>query len=154
MAMEADLADPVVPARLFDQAEASLGPVEILVNNASGWLPNTFLPEPAAPWGRIIGLTSGGSGGFAGEVSYGAAKAAQESYTMSAARELGPYGVSANLVHPPVTDTGWLTPEVAATAAAASPLRHIAQPAEVAELIVLLASHQARFVTGQLIRMA
>ncbi len=41
-AMEADLADPAVPGLLLDRAEATLGPVEILVNNASGWLANTF----------------------------------------------------------------------------------------------------------------
>src|SRR5687767_5471810 len=38
VAVEADLADPAVPLALFDAAEAELGPVEILVNNASSWL--------------------------------------------------------------------------------------------------------------------
>ena len=193
--VEADLADPAVPALLFDRAEAALGPVEILVNNASGWLANTFLPAerdrfgrrlrpvdaashdrqfavdaraPAlliaelahrhiqreASWGRIIGLTSGGQGGFPEEVSYGAAKAAQENYTMAAAQELGRYGITANMVHPPVTDTGWVTPTVREQAVAGSPLRHLAQPDEVAEVIVLLASHQARYITGQVVRMS
>lgn len=192
---EADLADPTVPGLLFDRAEAALGPVEILVNNASGWLADTFLPverdrfgrslrpvdaaghdrqfavdarapalliaefacrhvEREARWGRIIGLTSGGAGGFPQEVSYGAAKAAQENYTMSAAQELGRHGVTANMVHPPVTDTGWVTPEVERAAVAGSPLRHVGQPEEVAEVIVLLASHQARHLTGQVIRMS
>ena len=54
-------------------------------------------------------MTSGGeSGGFPGEVTYGAAKAAQENFTLSAATELGRHGVTANVVHPPVTDTGWV----------------------------------------------
>ena len=35
--IEADLLDPHVPARLFDVAEAELGPVDIVVNNATGW---------------------------------------------------------------------------------------------------------------------
>ncbi len=194
-AMEADLADPAVPGLLLDRAEATLGPVEILVNNASGWLANTFLPQPTdrfgrrfypvdatshdrqfavdvraaalliaefarrhiergATWGRIIGLTSGGPSGFPEEVSYGAAKAAQENYTVSAAHELGRYGITANMAYPPATDTGWITPEVAAAATAASPLHHVGQPDEVAEVITFLASHQARFVTGQIIRMA
>ena len=65
-----------------------------------------------ADWGRIIGLTSGGDLGFPEEVSYGAAKAAQSNYTMSAALELAPYGVTANMVYPPVTDTGWVTDAV------------------------------------------
>jgi 3-oxoacyl-[acyl-carrier protein] reductase len=195
VSMEADLADPAVPRLLFDRAEAAVGPVEILVNNASGWLANTFLPEErdrfgralrpvdaeshdrqfavdarapglliaefarrhiqrGASWGRIIGLTSGGQGGFPEEVSYGAAKAAQENYTMSAAQELGRHGVTANMVYPPVTDTGWITPAVEQAAIAASPLRHLGQPEEVAEVITLLASHQARHITGQVVRMA
>lgn len=40
--VEADLADPEVPARLFDEVEKALGPVAILVNNASGWRKDTF----------------------------------------------------------------------------------------------------------------
>jgi 3-oxoacyl-[acyl-carrier protein] reductase len=195
VSMEADLADPAVPRLLFDRAEAAVGPVEILVNNASGWLADTFLSEerdrfgralrpvdaeghdrqfavdaraPAlliaefarrhiqrgASWGRIIGLTSGGQGGFPEEVSYGAAKAAQENYTMSAAQELGRHGVTANMVYPPVTDTGWITPAVEHAAVAASPLRHLGRPEEVAEVITLLVSHQARHITGQVVRMA
>jgi len=47
--------------------------------------------------GRIIGLTSGGDLGFPEEVSYGAAKAAQANYTMSAALELARYGITANM---------------------------------------------------------
>ncbi len=193
-AVEADLADQAAPGLLFEAAETEFGPVEILVNNASGWLANTFLPSrrdrlerplrpvdaashdrqfavdtraPAllisefamrhitrgAVWGRIVGLTSGGPDGFPGEVSYGAAKAAQENYTMSAARELGPYGVTANMVHPPVTDTGWVTPAVEQAAAADSPLRQVARPEDVAEVITLLCSHQARHITAQIIHM-
>ena len=196
-AVEADLADPATPALLFDRAESALGPVEILVNNASGWLANSCLPgagdrlgrslrqvdlaghegqfavdarAPAlliaelarrhiargASWGRIVGLTSAGARGFPEEVSYGAAKAAQESYTLSAAWELGRHGITANMVHPPVTDTGWITPAVEEVAAGESPLgvRAVARPVEVAQVIVLLASRLADRITGQVIRMA
>jgi 3-oxoacyl-[acyl-carrier protein] reductase len=72
---------------------------------------------------------------------------------MSAAWELGPYGVTANIVHPPPTDTGWVTPAVEQAVIAASPLRHVGTPEEVAEVITFLASHQARYVTAQIIRM-
>lgn len=193
-AVEADLADPQTPGRLFDLAEQRFGPVEILVNNASAWLANTFLParadrlgrslrpvdaashdvqfavdaratalliaefarrhlDRAAGWGRILSLTSGGSVGFPGEVSYGAAKAALENYTMSAAAELGPHGVTANVIHPPVTDTGWITPEVRRAAESTGPLRHVAAPEEVAEVATFLVSHAARNVTAQVLRM-
>jgi 3-oxoacyl-[acyl-carrier protein] reductase len=53
-----------------------------------------------------------------------------------------------------VTDTGWVTPAVRERAVAGSPLRHLARPDEVAEVIVLLASHQARHITGQVVRMS
>ena len=194
-AVEADLADPASVPMLVDRAEAAFGPVEILVNNASGWLADTFLPDardrsgralrpvdaesydrqfavdaraPAlliaefarrhirrgATWGRIIGLTSGGPSGFPQEVSYGAAKAAQVNYTMSAAAELGRHGITANVVHPPVTDTGWVTPEVEAEVRAYSPTGRVATPEEVADVIVFLASEQARRVTGQVVTMS
>jgi 3-oxoacyl-[acyl-carrier protein] reductase len=193
-AWEADLADPAAPARLFDRAEAALGPVEILVNNADAWVADTFLPdavdrfgrrlvpvtavthgrsftvnsravalliaefahrhrERGATWGRIIGLTTGGAAGFPQEVSYGASKSALESYTMAAASELGRFGITANVLCPPATDTGWITPEVEQGVIRSSPLGRVGQPGEVAEVLLLLVSHQARFITGQKITM-
>lgn len=191
-AVEADLSGPAAPALLFDAAEEQFGPVDILVNNATGWLADTFAPAAAdrlgrslqpvtagtwtaqftvdamgaalmisefarrhiarqGTWGRIIGLTSGGSLGFPEEVSYGAAKAAQENYTMSAALELAPFGVTANMVHPPVTDTGWVTGAVREHVAASPALIHIATPGEVAEVIAYLASDAASLITANTI---
>ena len=194
-AVEADLVDAQAPARLFEHAERELGPIEILVLNATGWQsPDSFSSggedrvgrrlypveadsftsqfavdarasalliaefarrhaERGARWGRIVSLTSGGRDGFPGEVSYGAAKAALESLTLSAAWELGEQGVTANLVHPPHTDTGWMTPEVEREAIAASPLGHYAQPEDVAEVIAYLCSPAAGFITGNRIQM-
>ena len=188
IALEADLADPSTPLRLFDMAESKLGPVDILVNNASGWITDTFATEThdksgrklvrvseetigqvavdaqggakmisefalrhskrGADWGRIIGLTSGGSLGFPGEVSYGATKAALENYTMSAAFELAHLGITANLVSPPVTDTGWVTDEVRRGVEESNDHIHIAEPHEVARVIAYLASDEARLITG------
>ena len=48
------------------------------------------------------------------EASCGAAKAAQVNYTMSAALQLAPFGITANVVYPSVTDTGWVTDAVRA----------------------------------------
>ena len=81
-----------------------------------------------ATWGRIVGLTSGGPSGFPQEVSYGAAKAALDNYTMSAAAELAPFGITANVVHPPVTDTGWVTDEVRGVGRPVAELHHVADP--------------------------
>jgi 3-oxoacyl-[acyl-carrier protein] reductase len=194
VSLEADLSDPETPSRLFDYAEAQLGPVDILVNNATGWLADTFMPNgrhvtgsgstflsPAshnqvfsvdaragalliaefarrhvdrqATWGRIIGLTSGGPLGFPTEVSYGAAKAALENYTMSAASELAPWGITANMVHPPVTDTGWVNDAVREVVEHSTELIHIADPEEVAAVIAFLASDHARLITANIVHL-
>jgi 3-oxoacyl-[acyl-carrier protein] reductase len=104
-----------------------------------------------ARWGRIVAFTSGGPEGFPQEVSYGAAKAALENYVKSAAAELFAHGVTANIVYPPVTDTGWISPRVREEVTKAG-LR-IAPPQEVADAVVMLMSERARHVTGSLIRM-
>ena len=102
-------------------------------------------------WGRIVGVSSGGSSGFPSEVSYGAAKAALENYTMSAASELARFGVTANIVHPPITDTGWVTEEVRRFADEQG--ARVATPAEVAEVIGWLCTDAASLVTGNRIRL-
>jgi 3-oxoacyl-[acyl-carrier protein] reductase len=104
-----------------------------------------------ATWGRIIGLTSGGDLGFPEEVSYGAAKAAQVSYTMAAALELALFEITANIVYPPVTDTGWGTETVRRAVAASQTHIHIATPADVAEVIAYLASDAAALITANVI---
>ena len=191
-AMEADLSDAASIPALFDAAEAQLGPVAILVNNASGWVGDTFVPAATnrfglaqspvsartidqvfgvdaraaalliaefarrhvargGDWGRIIGLTSGEANGFPEEISYGAAKAAQVNFTLSAATELARFGVTANVVHPPMTDTGWISQRTAAWAQSAG--QRIATPRQVADVIAYLASDAAGLVTGNVIRL-
>ena len=106
--------------------------------------------ERGARWGRIVGLTSGEPHGFPEEVSYGAAKAAQVNLTLSAAIELARYGVTANIVHPPITDTGWINP---GASSAASSGRRIATPKQVADVIAYLASDASELITGNVIRL-
>lgn len=190
--VEMDLSDPTAPARLFDLAERDLGPVSILVNNASAWSPDTFKADRVdrfgrtlapvsaetfdrlftvdarggalmisefarrsvgrqAAWGRIVSLTSGEGEGFPEEVSYGAAKAALTEYTLSAAIELAGLGITANVVHPPVTDTGWVSDEVRDTVRNSRRLIHVAEPEEVAEVIAYLVGDAARLITGNVI---
>jgi len=192
--MEADLRDTSMVARLFEFAEMELGPVDILVNNATGWIADTFTTDGEhvtglrsegvsasthdqvfsvdarggalliaefarrhisrrASWGRIIGLTSGGPLGFPSEVSYGAAKAALENYTMSAAFELAQFGITANIVYPPVTDTGWVNDAVREHVNNTSDLIHIVEPEEVAEVIAFLSSDFARLITANIVHL-
>ncbi len=193
LAAEADLADASTIPSLFETAEEELGPVQVLVNNASGWLPDTFVAaattdrfgrvqaavtvdsldrvfsvdaraaalliaefarrhvERRGTWGRIVGLTSGEGDGFPEEVSYGAAKAAQVNFTLSAASELARFGVTANVVHPPITDTGWVNPKTASLAQSVG--RRVVTPKEVAAVIAFLASDAADLITGNVIRL-
>ncbi len=192
---EGDLANPAVIPLLFDRAEATLGPVNVLVNNAAvGGAPtDTFVPLSAeaidrferamntvtaashdrhfavnsravalmmaeyarrhvargATWGRIINISTDGAYSFPEEISYGASKAALESYSRSAALELSRYGITVNIVSPGPIQTGWITPEMEASIAPSIPLGRVGQPEDVADVIVFLASEQARWLTGQ-----
>lgn len=193
-AIEADLRDTSVVPELFDFAEATFGPVDILVNNATGWVADTFITggkhvtglgsenitasthdqvfsvdaragalmiaefarrhiDRQADWGRIIGLTSGGPLGFPTEISYGAAKAALENYTMSAAFELAPYGITANIVYPPVTDTGWVNDAVREHVKQTTELIHIVEPDDVAQVIAFLSSDLGRLITANIVHL-
>jgi 3-oxoacyl-[acyl-carrier protein] reductase len=72
---------------------------------------------------------------------------------MSAASELACFGITANIVHPPVTDTGWVTDEVRAFVEASPEHHHVATPDEVAEVIAWLCGDTARLVSGTVVRM-
>jgi 3-oxoacyl-[acyl-carrier protein] reductase len=104
-----------------------------------------------ATWGRIVNVSTDGATSFPGEVSYGASKYALESYSRSAAAELGRYGITVNVVSLGPIQTGWITPELAESVARATPLGRVGEPEDAADAIVLLASHQARWITGQLL---
>ena len=103
-----------------------------------------------ATWGRIIGLTSGGELGFPEEVSYGAAKAAQENYTMSAAWSWPRTG-SRRTWSTRRSPTPAGSPTRSATRGREPELIHIASPAEVAEVIAYLASDAAALITANMI---
>jgi 3-oxoacyl-[acyl-carrier protein] reductase len=190
VAVARDLADDAAAPALFDAAEAAFdAPVRILINNASGWIGDSFTGaatdhvdrrlRPVSPathdqqfavdaragglliaefarrhlarsddWGRIVSLTSGGPDGFPGEASYGAAKAALDNYTMTAAAELGAVGITANSLLPPVTDTGWVNDAVREFVTGSWAHHHVATPDEVATTIAWLCSDDAWLVTG------
>ena len=105
----------------------------------------------AATWGRIINISTDGASGFATEISYGASKYALESYSRAAAKELGRFGITVNIASLGPTQTGWITPEQEQDVARNTPLRRVGQPQDVADALVLLASEQARWLTGQLL---
>jgi NAD(P)-dependent dehydrogenase (short-subunit alcohol dehydrogenase family) len=85
---------------------------------------------------------------------YAVAKAAIDQYVRNLAIELGPFNVNVNSICPgPVrTDFSrvlWEDPDREAQVAAATPMKRIAEPADVAGLALLLASPAGRFIHGQ-----
>ncbi len=105
-----------------------------------------------AQWGRIINITTDGARCHAANVSYGASKFAIESYTRSAAQELGPYGITVNAVSPGAVQTGWMPTELAEEIAATYPLRRIGEPEDIAKAVIFFASDQAEWITGQVLQ--
>ena len=81
--------------------------------------------------------------------AYGASKAALEAYSRSAAVELSHYGITVNIVSPGPIQTGWIAPDMEASIVPSIPLGRLGQPEDVADVIVFLASEQARWLTGQ-----
>jgi len=191
-ACEADLGDAGNIPKLFDSCEAQLGPVDVLVNNHTHCVMETFDPALVteegfgvvqtsaagidvhfavnarayallmseyvsrhrardANWGRIINLSTDAAHAHPCSVSYAASKHAIESYSRSAACELGKYGITVNIVAPGPIQTGYITPEAEADIASVAPLGRVGRPEDVADVIVFLASEQGRWLTGQLL---
>lgn len=183
-AWEADLADPDNIPRLFDRAEAAFGPVDVLVNNAAycKWPESIFETsaeiidqhfavntcavvlmtaefvrrhkERGASWGRVINLSTDSAQCFVGAISYGASKAAIEAFTRSIAVEVGPLGITVNTIAPGPVQTAYITDESEQRLLPDIPLRRLGQPRDIADVIVFLASDQARWLTGQVIKVS
>ena len=105
--------------------------------------------ERGAQWGRIVNVSTAGADRFPSEVTYGASKFALESYTRSAAIELGKFGINVNVVSLGPVQTGWITSELEREILPTIPLGRVGSPEDVADVVVFLASDQARWMTGQ-----
>lgn len=192
VAVEADLIDVAVITQLFEQCEAELGPVDVLVNNHTHCICETFDPEltsderggaqmisareidkhfavnvratallmneyfqrylaRSATWGRVINISTDAAHCHPANVSYAATKHAIESYSRSAAVEMGKYGVTVNVVAPGPVQTGYITPESVAEQTAHIPMGRVGEPEDIADAVVFFASEQARWITGQLL---
>ncbi len=109
--------------------------------------------------GAIVNLSSRSALGNRGQANYSAAKAGIQGLTATAAIELGPFGIRVNAVAPGYVATS-MTAAVADRigmdvqahqdqVAAATPLRRVGQPEEIASVIAFLASDDASYVSGQ-----
>jgi len=177
----ADVTDENAVRDLVVRVEDRLGTIDVLVVNASGSQPvraiedltwadlldpltyfvksPTLLVQAVLPGmrrrrrGRVINIGSDmPERGLPGQSAYSAAKAAQLALTRVWARELGPDGITVNLVAP-----GWIPVERHADASLADlqhyqdgvPLGRLGTPDEVADVVGFLAADRSAFVTGQ-----
>jgi 3-oxoacyl-[acyl-carrier protein] reductase len=106
--------------------------------------------------GRIISISTLNTTRPApGIAPYVASKGAVEQLTQVAAVELGARGITVNAVCPGATDTDMLRnanpPEALAQLPALTPLGRLGQPADIADVVALLASPDGRWLTGQII---
>jgi 3-oxoacyl-[acyl-carrier protein] reductase len=183
--VELDLAQPDAPAHLFDQVEAALGPVAILVNNAAVSEQGDISALDAAQLdrhyavnvrgaallcaefvrryrqraaahrhpGRIINMSSGqGAGPMPDELAYATTKGAVEAFSLSLSAAVASDGITVNAIDPGITDTGWIPPALQAEWTARAPMGRVGLPEDAARLVCFLASAEAGWITGQLIR--
>lgn len=104
-----------------------------------------------SPGGRIVNVSTDGSSGHAGQVSYGASKHAMESYSRAAAWELGRYGITVNVVGVGPVQTGWISPELERELLPHIPVGRIGTPDDVAAAVLFLLSDEASWITGQIL---
>jgi NAD(P)-dependent dehydrogenase (short-subunit alcohol dehydrogenase family) len=180
-AFGADVRDEAQVDRLVGEVTQSLGPIDILVVSATGPQPmlpieemdwricldqlEFFVKSPlllvkgvlagmkARKYGRIIQIGSEvfemGNATFS---SYVSAKGAQLGLTRSWARELGPWGITVNLVAPgwiPVERHGDVTTESMQDYASHTALKRMGVPDDVGRTVAFLASDAANYITGQ-----
>ncbi|HOK70216.1 MAG TPA: 3-oxoacyl-[acyl-carrier-protein] reductase [Bacillota bacterium] len=106
--------------------------------------------------GRIVLVSSiVGLDGNAGQANYAASKAGLVGLAKSLARELGSRGITVNVVAPGFIDTDMtraLPEKMRDSCIARAALRRIGSPQEVADAVAFLASEEASYITGQVLR--
>ncbi|MDP3258486.1 SDR family oxidoreductase [Bosea sp. (in: a-proteobacteria)] len=177
VAIQADSADAAAVKRSVEEAVGALGGLDILVNNAgiarggpvaeasladidallAVNIRSVVLASQAAlahlpDGGRIVSIGSclGERVPFGGVTIYSMTKSALLSFTRGLAREVGPRGITVNLVQPGSTDTD-MNPaegEQADQQRALSALGHFGQPQDIAAAVAFLAGPGARQITG------
>jgi 3-oxoacyl-[acyl-carrier protein] reductase len=169
--------------RIIQTAIDRFGRIDVLVNNAGVSKPNMLYKMTEEQWdevvdihlkgpflciqaaskymmeqksGKIINVTSSaGLWGTKGQINYSAAKGGIVALTKSAARELGSYGITVNVVQPGYVSTEMTEkirtdPKLKEIYAGRILLGRFAEPEEVVPAFVFLASEDSSYVTGQL----
>ncbi|MEV0231327.1 SDR family oxidoreductase [Nonomuraea sp. NPDC050786] len=182
-ALAADLSEPTEVERVRADLAERFGTIDVLVNNAGGnvemqdgsggvaerWtgnfranvltsvLPTEALRDLLNPSGRIVFMSSIAAFRGSGGTSYGPMKAALHPYAADLAADLGPRGITVNVVAPGfIEDTeffsGTLDDERRAMLVAQTATGRAGTPQDIAETVHWLASPGAGHVTAQIIQ--
>ncbi|MER1956506.1 MAG: glucose 1-dehydrogenase [Solibacillus sp.] len=165
-------------ATVLATAEEKFGPVNVLVNNAGITMAKNMLDVTVEEYKRIVDINQvsvfigmktvagsmmkagGGSivnissmnGLVAGAIGYTDTKFAVRGMTKAAAINLAPMGIRVNSVHPGVIATPMVMQEDTKAAVEAFskhiPLKRVAQPEEVSNMVLFLASDDSSYSTG------
>jgi 3-oxoacyl-[acyl-carrier protein] reductase len=183
LALSADVTNELAVDDAFKEVRGRLGDPDVVVNNAgitddallwkmsaAAWrrvidvnLTGAFLVLRAAipamrerGWGRVVQVASiNGERGKAGQANYAASKAGLIALTKTAARELGPRGITVNAVAPGLIETPMtadLPDEIRKRAVAESAVGRAGRPEDVAALVAFLCGEAAGHITGHVIR--
>ena len=177
VAIQADSGDPDAIARAVEEAVAALGGLDILINSAAigyhgsvaeldvGEYQKLMDVNVRAPMlfakaaiphlhsgGRIVSIGSGLAERvpFPGVTAYAVSMAALTTVARGLSRELGPNGITVNLVQPGSTDTDAnpASGDAADFQRGMTSLGRYAEPREIANAVVFLASPAASVITG------
>jgi len=180
IALQADLTDALATEAMVADALSHFGRLDILVNNASSFAADLPFAEATwddfrAEFEGVVGATvnptkaaapvmiSQGEGRIVNLVAtlvqrpapeyivHTTAKSALIGLTRTLARDLGPHGITVNMVSPGMTLTDYsssLPEDLKARVAALTPLRRLATPNDVANVVLFYASPLAAFVSG------
>ncbi|GAA3477114.1 SDR family NAD(P)-dependent oxidoreductase [Streptomyces yanii] len=181
IAVQADVREAAAIESMVEQIQAAWGGIDVLVHNAlipyavksfqdMTWeelggkldaemraafaVTKAVLPAMTEQgWGRIIYLGTGlGRRPREGMIALGTAKAALEQFARYVAQEVGPRGITVNVVAPgPVEDTRMadvLDDAHKRRQVAATPLGRLAHPTDVAQAVAFYAGEDNAFMTG------
>lgn len=176
VSIEADLSDTSSPTRIFDTVTDSIGPVSALVmahcQSVDSDIETTtvesfdlhFAVNARATWllirefrrryqgehgrGRIVSITSDHT---AYNMPYGASKGAMDRIVLAAAQEFKDLGVTANVINPGGTDTGWMSDDLKERIRHETPLGRVGLPKDCASLVSFLCSDEGGWINGQLV---
>lgn len=130
--------------------------IDINLKGVFNMIKQVYSPFMKQRTGRIINISSvSGIMGNAGQANYSAAKAGIIGLTKTVAKELAQRGVTCNAIAPGFIETDMtdkLSDKVKENAVNAIPMKKMGKPEDIAHMAVFLASDNAGYITGEVIR--